>query len=46
MINAGVVDMLLGVRMVGRHAKPLRAVACVLGSRVIYDRPSPGAPVR
>ncbi|MCX2931953.1 RDD family protein [Mycobacterium sp. CVI_P3] len=67
--------VLLGVRVVDRHAEPLRiavaalrAVACVLfpigllwvavdrqrrsaqdivlGSRVIYDRPSPGAPVR
>ncbi|WP_319429211.1 RDD family protein [Mycobacterium sp. RTGN5] len=67
--------VLLGVRVVDRHAKPLRiavaalrALACVLfpvgllwvavdrqrrsaqdivlGSRVIYDRPSPGAPVR
>ena len=67
--------VLLGVRVVDRHAKPLRiavaalrAVACVLfpvgllwvavdpqrrsaqdmvlGSRVVYDRPTPGPPVR
>jgi uncharacterized RDD family membrane protein YckC len=67
--------VLLGIRVVDRHAKPLRiavavlrAVACVLfpvgllwvavdpqrrsaqdmvlGSRVVYDRPTPGAPVR
>ncbi|SBS72721.1 RDD domain containing protein [uncultured Mycobacterium sp.] len=67
--------VLLGVRVIDRHAKPLRiavaalrAVACVLfpvgllwvavdpqrrsaqdmvlGSRVVYDRPTPGAPVR
>ncbi len=67
--------VLLGVRVTGRRAEPLRvavallrAVACVLfpigllwvgvdrqrrsvqdivlGSRVVYDRPAPGAPVR